>query len=308
MLPNPIKLDRDGSVRCRLVELAGMLAPAQGYNRTALSSVRLLRTEAVLHDIPVLYKPGAVFVLQGSKEGMLEGEVYLYDEDHYLAVSVPVPFRMRSIASPERPLLAVYVDFDMQMAAEIAMQLETHDELADDRPRSLMSSRMSSDIEDVLLRLLTTLRRPAEATVLGDGLLRELHFRVLVGPQGGAMMAALQQQGSASRVVQSLRWLRENYGADISIADLAKQVGMSIPSYHLRFKELTGSSPMQYVKAMRLHEARLMIARHSGTIAEIAGSVGYASPAQFSRDFKRHFGRTASEEAKWMRHHLGEIV
>ncbi|WP_112941090.1 MULTISPECIES: AraC family transcriptional regulator [unclassified Rhizobium] len=308
MLPNPIKVDHVGSARRRLVELAAALAPAQGYNLTALSSVRLLRTEAVLHDIPVLYKPGAVFVLQGSKQGMLEGEVYLYDEDHYLAVSIPVPFRMRSIASPERPLLAVYVDFDMQMAAEIAMQLEAHGGLAEEKPRGLVSSRMSADIEDVLLRLLTALRKPTDVTVLGDGLMRELHYRVLMGPQGGAMIAALQRQGSSGKVVQSLGWLRENYGAEISIADLAKQVGMSIPSYHLRFKELTGSSPMQYVKAMRLHEARLMIARHSSTIAEIAVSVGYASPAQFSRDFKRHFGRTASEEAKWMRHHLGEIV
>jgi AraC-like DNA-binding protein len=308
MLPNPIKVDHVGSARRRLVELAGALAPAQGYNLTALPSVRLLRTEAVLHDIPVLYKPGAVFVLQGSKQGMLEGEVYLYDEDHYLAVSVPVPFRMRSIASPERPLLAVYVDFDMQMAAEIAMQLDTHGGLADDKPRGLVSSRMSPDIEDVLLRLLTALRKPTDVAVLGEGLLRELHYRVLMGPQGGAMIAALKRQGSSGKVVQSLGWLRENYGAEISIADLARQVGMSIPSYHLRFKELTGSSPMQYVKAMRLHEARLMIARHRSTIAEIAASVGYASPAQFSRDFKRHFGRTASEEAKWVRHHLGEIV
>ena len=81
---------------------------------------------------------------------------------------------------------------------------------------------------------------------------------------------------------------------------------MSVPSYHVHFKNLTGSSPMQYVKAMRLHEARLMIARRSGTIADVAASVGYVSSAQFSRDFRRHFGRTASEEAKWVHHHLGE--
>jgi AraC-like DNA-binding protein len=81
---------------------------------------------------------------------------------------------------------------------------------------------------------------------------------------------------------------------------------MSVPSYHVRFKDLTGSTPMQYIKAMRLHEARLMIARQSRTIADVAASVGYVSPAQFSRDFKRHFGRTASEEAKWVQHHLGD--
>jgi AraC-like DNA-binding protein len=165
---------------------------------------------------------------------------------------------------------------------------------------------MDAGIEDVLLRLLTALGNPVETAVLGHSILRELHYRVLVGPQGGAMIAALQQAGAAGRIVQSLAYLRENYGTGLSVSDLARDAGMSVPSYHAHFKDLTGSSPIQYIKAMRLHEARLRIAR-KGTIAQVAQSVGYASPAQFSRDFKRHFGRTASDEMKWVRHHLGEV-
>jgi AraC-like DNA-binding protein len=292
-----------------LATLAGQLAPRLGYNETALSSVRILRTEAVLNDIPVLYKPGAVYVLQGSKQGVLEDETYLYDEDHYLAVSVPVPFRMTSKASPQRPLLALYLEFDMQMAADIALQIE---KLAgppeNAKPRGLFSSKMDSDIEDVLRRLLTALGNPVELGVLGSSILRELHYRVISGPQGGAVIAALQRKGTSGKLVESVAWLRENYNSEIAVADLAKAVGMSVPSYHVHFKKLTGSSPMQYVKAMRLHEARLMIARQSRTIADVAASVGYVSPAQFSRDFRRHFGRTASEEAKWVQQHLGEEV
>jgi AraC-like DNA-binding protein len=292
----------------RLIALAGQLAPRLGYNKTALHCVRILRTEAVLNDIPVLYKPGAVFVLQGSKHGMLDGEIYLYDEDHYLAVSVPVPFRMTSTASPQRPLLAIYLEFNMQMAAEIAMQLEKLANPVTTRPRGLYSSRMDSSTEDVLQRLLMALGSPVEVAVLGDSILRELHYRVMSGPQGGAVIAALQRKGTSGKLVESVAWLRDNYAGEIAVADLAKAVGMSVPSYHVHFKDLTGSSPMQYVKALRLHEARLMIARQTGTIAEVAASVGYVSPAQFSRDFKRHFGRTASEEVKWVQHHLGEQV
>lgn len=290
----------------RLVVLAGQLAPRLGYNQTALGCVRILRTETVLNDIPVLYKPGAVFVLQGSKYGILDGEVYLYDEDHYLAVSVPVPFRMTSSASPQRPLLAIYLEFDMQMAAEIAMQVEKHAGPAIAKPIGLLSSKMSEDIEGVLLRLLTMLGSPIEVAVLGGFIQRELHYRVMSGPQGGAVIAALQRKGTSGKLVESVAWLRKNYAVEIAVADLAKSVGMSVPSYHVHFKDLTGSSPMQYVKALRLHEARLMIARRSGTIADVAASVGYVSPAQFSRDFKRHFGRTASEEVKWVQHHLGD--
>ncbi|MBX5227593.1 AraC family transcriptional regulator [Rhizobium sp. NLR9b] len=308
MLSNPMNGTKRHSTHEGLVALAGQLAPRIGYNQTAVSSVRILRTEAVLNDIPVLYKPGAVFVLQGSKQGILEGEVYLYDEDHYLAVSVPVPFRMTSKASPQRPLLAVYLEFDMQLAAEIAMQVEKLAGPADAKPRGLLSSRMDSGIEDVLLRLLRALGSPVEVAVLGDSILRELQYRVMVGPQGGAVIAALQRKGTSGKLVESVAWLRQNYAGEVAVADLAREVGMSVPSYHVHFKNLTGSSPMQYVKAMRLHEARLLIARQSGTIAEVAASVGYVSPAHFSRDFKRHFGRTASEEVKWVQQHLGEQV
>jgi AraC-like DNA-binding protein len=296
------------STREELLRLAGGLAPRHGYNPTASPSVRILRSEAVLRDVPVLYKPGAVFVLQGSKRGSLNGEIFLYDEEHYLAVSVPVPFRMESDATLERPLLAVYMEFDMHMAAEIVLQIEQHAELKVRKPRGLASSRMAPDISDVLLRLLKALHDPTATAVIGAGILRELHYRLLLGPQGGAMIAALRQEGSSGKIIKSLAWMRANMGLEVSIAGLAREVGMSVPSYHVHFRALTGTSPMQYLKAMQLHEARLMVARQDKTIAEVAASVGYVSPAQFSRDFKRHFGRTASEESKWIRQHLGELA
>ncbi|MEP9355919.1 AraC family transcriptional regulator [Xanthobacter sp. KR7-65] len=303
-----MKRGNAGSDRTGLARLAETLAPVHGYNPTRIPSVRILRSEAALHDVPVLYRPGAVFVLQGRKQGVLDGTVYRYDEEHYLAVSVPVPFRMESAGSPKRPLLAVYVEFDMALAAEIASAV------ADQQPdgqrvkaRSLVSSRMTSEIADVVRRLLGILQEPLDTAVLGDAILRELHYRVFIGPQGGAMVAALRRQGIAGRIIQSLVRLRESYNSSFSVAALARDAGMSVPSYHAHFKALTGSSPIQYVKAMRLHEARLMIARQYKSIAEVAASVGYVSQAQFSRDFKRHFHRTASEEARWVREHLGEV-
>jgi AraC-like DNA-binding protein len=306
-LPNPTNDGRNSDRRSKLVDLASSLATRQGYNLTALDSVRLLRTEAMLDDVPVLYRPGAVFVLQGRKQGILDGQVYIYDEDHYLAVSLPVPFRMQSAASPERPLLAVYVDFDMLVATEIAAQLDNKREVqAVGQPKGLISSRLEPQIEDLLMRLLMALSDPVEASVLGASLLRELHYRVLVGPQGETMLAATRQKGAVGKIIRSLVRLRDAYRSEVSTLQLASEAGMSIASYHAHFKALTGSSPIQYLKAIRLHEARLMLTRPDRTIAEVARSVGYISAAQFSRDFKRHFGRTASQELEWIRQHLGE--
>lgn len=301
-LPNPMNNPLEPS---SLSALADTLAPHSGYNATGLPGVRILRSETVLEDVPVLYRPGAVFVLQGSKQGFLDGEIYRYDAEHYLAVSVPVPFRMASQASPEHPLLAVYLDFDLHLAAEIVTALEGRAD-GKARARSLVSSPMAPSIADALGRLLRVLHDAEETAILGPALLRELHYRVLVGPQGGSLIAALRRQGTADRIVQSLMVIRERYNSGLSVPELAADAGMSVPSYHAGFKALTGISPIQYIKAMRLHEARLMIARRTGPIATVAGKVGYASPAQFSRDFKRHFRRSASEEVKWMRQHLGE--
>ncbi|WP_232309201.1 AraC family transcriptional regulator [Gluconobacter cerinus] len=292
-----------------LLALAAELAPRAGYNNTLLPGIRILRSESVLEDVPVLYRPGAVFVLQGAKQGFLNSEVYRYDADHYLAVSVPVPFRMASQASPEQPLLAIYFDFDLHLAAEIITALEGqvgHDEKL--RAKSLVSSQIVPAITDVLQRLLQALHHPQELAILGPALLRELHYRVLVGPQGDALTAALRGNDTTARIVHSLLLIRERYNARLSVPELAAVAGMSVPSYHADFKSLTGTTPIQYIKALRLHEARLMVARRQGSMTMIASEVGYASPAQFSRDFKRHFHRSPTEEAKWMRRHLGEPV
>ena len=95
------------STSSALLVLAATLAPRTGYNATLVPGIRILRSETILENVPVLYRPGAVFVLQGAKQGFLNSEVHRYDADHYLAVSVPVPFRMASQASAEQPLLAI---------------------------------------------------------------------------------------------------------------------------------------------------------------------------------------------------------
>ncbi|GBR00216.1 AraC-type DNA-binding domain-containing protein [Gluconacetobacter liquefaciens NRIC 0522] len=268
--------------------------------------MRILRSETVLEDVPVLYRPGAVFVLQGSKQGFLDGQIYRYDADHYLGVSVPVPFRMASQASPEMPLLALYVDFDLHLAAEIAVMLEDGGKSVQEQARSLVSSPLSAKLRELLSRTMSTLADPQECAILGSGIMRELHYLVLVGPQGGALRAALHHRGPAGRIVESLARIRASFTAGISVPDLAADACMSVPTYHAHFKTLTGTSPVRYVRAMRLHEARLMIASNHGSIATVAAKVGYASAAQFSRDFRKHFGRSATEEARWMREHLGE--
>ncbi len=285
-----------------MIALLRALAPDEGYNLTALPSVRILRSNRALSRTPVLYDPGIVIVCQGRKRGYFGGQLYLYDEHHYLAVSVPVPFSMETDATPQRPLLALYLHLDFTMAAELAAQIDR--EGGTERvqaPRSMMSTPMDEAMQASVLRFLEAMHRPLEAAVLGPGLLRELYFRVLSGAQGSSMRAALAMRGQFGRIGRSIRLIHAGYAQPLVVTQLAKEAGMSVPSFHSHFKAITQVSPMQYVKSTRLHQARLLMVRQDLSAEAASHAVGYTSPSQFSREFKRLFGLTPAAEARRMR-------
>lgn len=286
----------------RIATLARELAPQEGYNLTALPGVRILRSDRTLSRTPVLYDPGIVIVCQGRKRGYFGRQVYLYDEQHYLAVAVPVPFTMESDGTPERPLLAIYMHLDFQMAADLMIQIDRdHLPVAKDAPLSMMSSPMDPLLQASVLRFLEAMSRPLEATVLGPGLLRELYFRVLTGAQGTALRSALGMHGRFGKIAKALRHIHAAFAQPINLAELAKEADMSVPTFHSHFKAVTQTSPMQYVKSTRLHQARLLMVRQ-GMTAEAAGyAVGYASASQFNREFKRLFGLPPVAEVKRMK-------
>jgi AraC-like DNA-binding protein len=288
--------------RARTIELLRALAPDEGYNLTAIPSVRILRSDRALARTPVLYDPGIVIVCQGRKRGYFGDELYVYDEDQYLAVSVPVPFTMETEATPERPLLALYLHLDFALAAEVAEQIDNEGRIEPvAAPRSMMSTPMDEAMQGSVLRFLEAMQRPLDAAVLGPALLRELYFRVLTGAQGHTMRSALAMRGQFGRISQALRVIHASYAEPLDVARLASEAGMSAPSFHSHFKAITQVSPMQYVKSTRLHQARLLMVRQSLTAEAASHAVGYTSPSQFSREFRRLFGATPAAEARRMR-------
>jgi AraC-like DNA-binding protein len=286
----------------RMVTLLAALAPQEGYNLTALPDVRILRSDRPLTRTPVLYDPGIVIVCQGRKRGFLGDRVYVYDAQHYLAVAVPVPFTMETDATPGSPLLALYMHLDFQVAAEVMIQIDRHGPPSPpEAPQPMMSSPMDAPMRGSVLRFLEAMNQPLDAAVLGPGLVRELYFRVLTGPQGNTMRAALAMQGQFGKIGKALERIHATYAKPLDLPGLAKQAGMSIPTFHSHFKAITSTSPMQYVKSTRLHQARLLMVRQGMTAEAACHAVGYASPSQFNREFKRLFGRTPAAETKRLR-------
>jgi AraC-like DNA-binding protein len=285
----------------RMVALMERLAPAEGYNLTALPQVRLLRSNRPLSRTPVLYEPGIVIVCQGRKRGFLGQQVYVYDAQHYLAVSVPVPFSMETEASAEEPLLAIYLRLDLQLTADLLLELGERGLAVQAEPQSMLSTAMDERLATSVLRFLEAMADPLEAAMLGPALMREIHFRVLTSEQGAAMRAALMQQGRFATIARALRRIHASFSEALDVDQLAGEAHMSVATFHHHFKAVTSTSPMQYLKSTRLHQARLLMLRNEISVAAASAQVGYESASQFSREFKRLFGRSPVDEVERMR-------
>lgn len=284
-----------------MATLIKRLAPQEGYTRSLLGNVWLMRSNRPLGRTPVLYEPCIVIVCQGKKRGYLADKVYHYDAQHYLVLSVPLPFSSETDASPEEPMLAVQVRLDMTTVAELVLDVGEDTSTPSAAPAGIVSMPLDDTLADTTVRLLRALCSPLDAKVLGPSIERELCYRVLMGSQGGAIRAALANYGNFGRIARILRRMHRDYAQPLNVSALASEAGLSVPAFHERFKAVTATSPIQYLKSLRLHQARLMMIRDAIPAATAAARVGYESPSQFNREFKRMFGRTPGEEAREMR-------
>ncbi len=164
---------------------------------------------------------------------------------------------------------------------------------------------MDVAVSRAAVRLIEALGSPAAANVLGPQLVRELLYRVVCGPAGGALRRLLLASESKARIHRLLQRLHLHYEVPVNVPELAREAGMSASALHLHFREITGTSPVQYVKTIRLHKARMLMVQEAVGAATAAERVGYESPSQFSREFKRFFGSSPALEAQRVRAAFG---
>ncbi|MGU7769733.1 AraC family transcriptional regulator [Burkholderia sp. MR1-5-21] len=297
----PLFADTGDRVQRRMIDLLGRLAPNQGDTRADLEGVRFIRVNRPVPRMPVLYEPSIVVVCQGRKLGYLGEQSFVYDAQQYLLLSVPLPFECETFASADEPFLAISIRIDLAVVAELSILLDETRGAAVSEPRGVYSTPLDTPLADAVLRLLETLVSPHDTRVLGPSIMREIAYRVLTGAQGDAIRAALVQRHHFGRVAKALTRIHADPTADLDVDMLAREAGMSLAVFHAQFKHVTATSPMQYVKAARLHQARLMMVQDGVGAGTAAARVGYASASQFSREFKRLFGRSPGDEVRWMR-------
>lgn len=269
-------------------------APA-GIIATGVPGVRLFWSAITTPAAPLVYAPGIVVILQGRKEGSLDGRALVYDTGNYLTLTLPMPFLCAHVASKQAPLIGLFIDALREDLSDLLGQL---DPLGAIRPRTgemaVEPAPVTPAMRLSMARLIESLADPVAAAVLGPALRREILFHALRGPRGPALAAYAMQTGDDGKLDTLIDAICQDFRAKISVEALADRAGMSLSSFHRAFRSRTGQSPLQYVKRLRLHAARDMILFDGTRIGEAARRVGYENTSQFCREYRRHFGEAAS--------------
>jgi AraC-like DNA-binding protein len=301
--PNPVSNFELSSRnrQCAIHALLG-LSPYEGYSPTVIEGVGVVRLSRPLPRLPVLCDPGITILYQGRMLVSFGERSEVYDEQRCLVVPMAVPFCLEADVTSHRPLVALHIKFDFALAAELATQIACERE-PDDAviPQCMISMPVDDALFQSARRLIDAMSHPLSAAVLAPGLLRELHFRMLTGACGSAIRAAVAMSGPFHGVRCSLNYIERRYAHSLYIPELAAQAAMSVSSFHSHFKAIVRVSPMQYIKAMRLHEARRLMACHGFIVSRASRAVGYTSESQFSREYRRHFGLSPSAQARRVR-------
>jgi AraC-like DNA-binding protein len=273
----------------RLARLLASLATVEGFGPTCLPDVRLMRSTERHPSAPVSYDPSIVIIAQGRKHGRLGGRTFTYDARNYLVLSVPLPFECETIGTPEEPLLGMAVRVNPSTVAELLLEMDSPPWQPMDSVRAIDAAPLTPELSDAAVRLAHCLHSPVEARVLGPPIIREIIYRALCGGRGAALRALATPQSNFGQIARALRRMHIDYAQMLDVSTLAREAGMSVSTFHANFKAVTATPPLRYLQTIRLHKAQVLMVA-GVPVAEAARRVGYESPSQFSREFKRLFG------------------
>ncbi len=255
-----------------------------------LPGLVLLRSPQTSELDATLYEPVVCLIVQGSKEVWLGDQKVSVGPGESLVVSHEVPVVSRiTTATPQEPYLAMIVVLDVSLLRSL------YDEVGDAAPattpaNSLAACPADAPLFDCLSRYLGLADDPVEAKVMAPLLRKELHFRLLMAPNGSMLRNLLLHDSHASAVSRAITKIRREFRSSLKIPELAREIGMSPSSFHKHFKDITSTTPLQFQKELRLLEARKLLSTGGLSVSDVAYEVGYESPNQFSREYSRKFG------------------
>ena len=258
---------------------------------TAIPGLAVMRSDHPKPPSHILSGPAVCLVAQGAKWGNFGGQQLEYRAGQALVIGVETPSVGRVFeAKPGAPCLVLMFELDLSVLREVAQTLEPSPDVSGPPRRGVFVTAFDGPLADCALRLARLLETPQAVPALHPGIMREICYWLLVGPQGGDIARLAVKTGPSRHVTDALRSLRDRFRDTVRVEDLAEIAHMSVSAFHRQFKALTSYTPLQYQKQLRLLEARRLMVAHGANVETAAFEVGYESPSQFSREYARLFG------------------
>ena len=272
---------------------------------TAIEGLRFLRSDQANRPAHCLFKPALYMTLQGAKWATFGEKRYKFAAGQGLMVAVDIPSRGTVLeASPRLPYLGLSIVLDFAIMQEVAEEIEMALTVSG-KPKSrgafvLELNRQLVDCARHAVRLLET---PEAIPTLYPGIMREVCYWLLTGLGGDQVrQIMITTNGQDQRIIQAIQTLRDKVNETIHVTGLALAANMSPATFHRQFKSVTGMTPIQYQKQLRLHEARRLMIFRNATVESAAHDVGYVSVSQFSREYTRMFGTSPRRDVSiWRR-------
>ncbi len=272
----------------------------EGIHETAIPGVWFYRSIEGNARKPLLYQSGILILAQGYKHIYLDQHHVTYGPNDYLVVGVPLPLECEAVTQHGKPLLGISIRLTPHLLQKMVTKIEGSDYFKQTNIRKescgLKSVTMSGDMQGACIRIVKALCDPLESHVIGESLLEELIYRVLTSQAGYVLFDLAHQEGYYSRIANTLTKVHQEYSHNLTVNELAKEASMSVSAFHQAFRSVTMESPLQYIKKVRLNRARELIQLEGKKVTEAARMVGYISPSQFHREYKRLFKETPRED------------
>lgn len=245
-------------------------------------------------------------VAQGTKRLVVGGTIHDYGPGQYLIASVDLPVSGQfTDATSEHPALGFGLELRAEVIAELMLSSAAAEFMrparGENSPSAIAVGDASERLLDAATRMLRLLDEPRDIPVLAPLIEREILWLIMSGEQGATVRQLGLADSSLSRVRHVVRWIRDHFDESLRVDDLAEHARMSSSAFHRAFHAVTAMSPIQYQKSIRLQEARLRLLAHPGDVSATAYAVGYESPSQFSREYRRQFGASPSRDSAALR-------
>lgn len=289
-----------------LAALVAGLCASDGVHQTAIPRLALIRSCQPTQPLHALHEPALCIIVQGRKQVMLGDRVYHYDRSQYLVVSVDLPVVGQVVeATQDEPYLCVRLDLDPVLLGAIMLEAGAGDAEASGAGAGLALNPVAPALLDAILRMVRLLETPRDIAMLAPLAEREILYRLMTGEQAGRLRQIATRDSRLQQVNRAIGWIKGNYDKAFSVEALAQEARMSPSALHQHFKAVTAMSPLQYQKQLRLQEARRLILSAALDAASAGFRVGYESPSQFSREYRRLFGAPPLKDAARLRGGVG---